>query len=149
MAARTLLRYIELKTGYSDNGPAWIARVRTSKSGKMMYFLDKALLRVERGRHMDIETREIYWISGVKKDGTDRHWAGGGRVSIERGAVDEYLRLVGASQLHRSLAVVEDGPAPNLNRFHELANPPGLAQVSAGEFLALMEAIFPNRAWPE
>jgi len=30
--------YIELKTGYSDNGPAWIGRVRYSKSGRTIYF---------------------------------------------------------------------------------------------------------------
>lgn len=28
------LMYIELKTGYSDDGPAWIGYVRTSKSKK-------------------------------------------------------------------------------------------------------------------
>jgi hypothetical protein len=122
MASHTLLRYVELKTGYSDDGPAWIARVRTSKSGKLIYFRGKALARVERGRHLDVETREIFWVSGVKKNGEDRHWAGGGKVSIERGAVEEYLRLIGASQLDRALTVVEDAPAPDVSRFHELAN---------------------------
>ena len=32
------LMYIELKTGYSDGGPAWIGYVKTSKSKKTIYF---------------------------------------------------------------------------------------------------------------
>ena len=31
------LMYIELKTGYSDDGPAWIGYVRTSKTKKTIY----------------------------------------------------------------------------------------------------------------
>ncbi|MDB5804062.1 MAG: hypothetical protein JWN73_1384 [Betaproteobacteria bacterium] len=134
MASRTLLRYVELKTGYSDDGPAWIARVRTSKSGKLIYFRGKALAHAERGRHFDVETREFYWVSGVKKNGADRHWAGGGKVSIERGAVDEYLRLIGASQLDHTLVIVDDAPAPDLNRFHALAN-----HSSRNDWLAELE----------
>lgn len=34
MGHRVALKYIELKTGYNDNGPAWIARVKVSKSGR-------------------------------------------------------------------------------------------------------------------
>ena len=34
------LMYIELKTGYSDDGPAWIGYVKASKSGKTLYFND-------------------------------------------------------------------------------------------------------------
>ena len=32
------LMYIELKTGYSDDGPAWIGYVKTSKSKKILTF---------------------------------------------------------------------------------------------------------------
>lgn len=32
------LMYIELKTGYSDDGPAWIGYVKTSKTKKTIYF---------------------------------------------------------------------------------------------------------------
>ena len=34
------LMYIELKTGYSDDGPAWIGYVKTSKTKKTIYFND-------------------------------------------------------------------------------------------------------------
>jgi len=36
------LMYIELKSGYSDNGPAWIGFVMTSKTKKTIYFNDHA-----------------------------------------------------------------------------------------------------------
>lgn len=33
------LMYIELKTGYSDDGPAWIGYVKTSKSKKQFILM--------------------------------------------------------------------------------------------------------------
>lgn len=41
------LMYIELKTGYSDDGPAWIGYVKASKSGKTLYFNDHAFQNAE------------------------------------------------------------------------------------------------------
>ena len=41
-----VLRYIELKTGYNDDGPAWIAHVELSRSMRTVYFNGRALLRV-------------------------------------------------------------------------------------------------------
>jgi hypothetical protein len=114
-----MIRYIELKSGYSDNGPAWIARVTLSKSGRTVYFNGKALKRVGRGglsggNHFDIHTGEEYWVSGVKKDGLDRRWAGSGRISIEAAAVPEYLQLTGAGGLDRTrFEVVANLPETN------------------------------------
>jgi hypothetical protein len=139
MASRTLLRYIELKSNQSGRGPAWIARVRTSKTGTQIYFNRKALVRVEGSRHMDRETREIYWVSGVKKDGTDRHWAGGGKVFIERGAVEEYLAFTGAAKLDkRRLVVIDDVPPSDIAGFHEGANrTESLTEANLAELAAL------------
>lgn len=36
------IRYIELKTGFSNRGPAWIGKVEFSKSGQTIYFNGKA-----------------------------------------------------------------------------------------------------------
>lgn len=36
----------------------------------------------------------MYWISGVKKDETDRHWAGRGPVEIDPDVRSEYLKLI-------------------------------------------------------
>ena len=43
------LMYIELKTGYSDDGPAWIGYVRTSKTKKTIYFNDHAFQKYNGG----------------------------------------------------------------------------------------------------
>ena len=78
----TMLRYIELKTGHNDNGPAWIGYVKVSRSGRTVYFNAKAFKRTTQGassNYYDIETQEHYWISGIKKNGRDRHWAGSGK----------------------------------------------------------------------
>ena len=44
-----VLKFIELKSGYNDNGPAWIARVKLSKSGRTIYFDGRALKQGGRG----------------------------------------------------------------------------------------------------
>ena len=90
---KTELKYIELKTGYSDDGPAWIGKVEFSKSGKSVYFNGHALKGNGHGHCSDLETNEIYWISGVKKNGQDRHWCGKGKIMIDKNVVNEYLKL--------------------------------------------------------
>lgn len=127
-----MLKYIELKTGYSDNGPAWIARVTISKSGRTIYFNGMALKHtITRGpsyNHFDIETGDGYWVSGVKKSGMDRHWAGSGRIAIEASAVPEYLVITGRSSLDpRRYDVIDDLPATGASQFlsleHAKTNP--------------------------
>ena len=90
--------YIELTTGYDNNGPARIGRVSFSKTGKTLYYGDKVFERIKRGgvqgNHRDVETGEEYWISGIKKNREDRHWAGGGPVEIDDDVREEYLRMV-------------------------------------------------------
>jgi hypothetical protein len=97
----TLLKYIELKTGYHDNGPAWIGRVKTSKSGRTIYFNGRALKQGVKGpgNYIDVQTGEVFWVSGVKRNAEDRHWAGSGKVLVEAAAVEEYLAFVGGTEL--------------------------------------------------
>lgn len=93
--------YIELKSGYGDDGPAWIGRVTFSKSGQTIYFNDKALKKFQgiSGNFYDVEVGEEYWVSGVKKDERDRHWAGKGKIMIDRKVVNEYLEITGQTSL--------------------------------------------------
>ncbi len=116
------LMYIELKTGYSDNGPAWIGYVKTSKSKKTIYFNDHAFQK-ETGyysNYVDIENGDEYWISGIKKSESNRHWAGSGKIQIDRRAVDEYLKLIGEKELPQNLFTVVDiedrFPVERINR---------------------------------
>jgi hypothetical protein len=122
-----MMKYIELKSGYSDNGPAWIARVKVSRLGRTVYFNGKAL-RLSKGGGVsgncyDIDSGEEYWVSGVKKNGLDRHWAGSGLVAIEASIVGEYLQLVGATELDRArFKVIDDLPETNSSAFHDREN---------------------------
>ena len=120
-----MLRFIELKTGYNANGPAWIGRVQVSRSGRTIYFNGKAFKRghgVSRN-YFDIETGDEFWISGIKKDGRDRHWAGSGKIIIEAAAVGEYLKAIGAKQLDRSRFIVSNEiKATEIPKFHALEN---------------------------
>ncbi len=96
-----MLEYIELKSKQNDRGLAWIASVKVSKSGNTVYFNGMALKRSGGvyGNHVDLESGDEYWVSNVKKDGSDRHWAGSGKIAIEESAVPEYLTIVGKSTL--------------------------------------------------
>jgi hypothetical protein len=95
----TLLRYIELKSGHADDGPAWIALVSLSKSKATVYFNGRALKKAKgggvSGNHFDANSGEEFWVSGVKKNGQDRHWAGSGRVLVQDAALRQYLELRG------------------------------------------------------
>ena len=95
------LMYIELKMGYSDDDPAWIGYVKTSKSKKTIYFNNHAFQKYNGNysNYVDIENGDEYWISGVKKCGTNRHWAGSGTIQMDRRAVADYLALTGQAQL--------------------------------------------------
>jgi len=121
-----MIRYIELKSGYHDDGPEWIARVAVSKSGRTLYFNGMALKRstqLASGNYYDIETSDSYWVSGVKKGGGDRHWAGRGKITIDAGAVDEYLQITGAIELDPSTFVVSTAiRPPDVKKFHDLEN---------------------------
>ena len=122
------LRYIELKSGARDRGPAWIARVQFSRSGQTVYFNGRALMRTKGGilgNHFDTRTREEYWVSGVKRNGEDRHWAGGGVVAVDAAVVDEYLALVGREQLDpRRYVITYDIAATDPADFVEERNAP-------------------------
>ena len=129
-----MLKYIEKCTGTNHDGPAWIGYVRTSKSGRTVYFNGRALSQVKGGgvvgNHIDVETGELYWISGVKRDGTDRHWAGSGPVTIEARAVDEYLALRGLSRLDpKKYRVCSDIKEADIERLHKLKTSLGKSEA--------------------
>ena len=117
------LMYIELKTGYSDDGPAWIGYVRTSKSKKTVYLHDRAFQKKigNYSNYIDIENGDEHWISGIKKAESNRHWAGHGKIKIDRRAVTEYLSLIGEEKLPLNLfelVDIEDKfPVQRVNEF--------------------------------
>ena len=119
------LMYIELKTGYSDDGPAWIGYVKTSKSKKTIYFNDHAFQKLVGGcsNYVDIENGDEYWISGLKKRESNRHWAGRGKLAIDRRAIKKYLELIGEKELPMNLfEIVDIEDRFPIERINQLSN---------------------------
>ena len=120
-----MIKYIELKAKSGDCGPAWVANVKESRSGSTIYFNDMSLKKGHgvSGNYFDIATRDEYWVSGIKKRGTNRHWAGSGKISVEKNAVQELLLLLQVSELdNRVYEVCESFPVLNIQELHEVEN---------------------------
>lgn len=117
----TQLLYVELKSGFSDNGPAWIGRGAFTRSRRTVYFNGWALHKVKGNgvNHIDAETGSFYWVSGVKKDGTDRYKFGGGKIFINEELVGEYLKLRELQKLPHNYEVTRldsESPKQRLNK---------------------------------
>lgn len=80
------------------------------KNQKDSLFYDHAFQKAIGGssNYIDVENGDRYWITGLKKDESNRHWAGHGKITIDRRAVEEYLALVGEKELPSSLFEVAD-----------------------------------------
>ncbi|MGN0194701.1 MAG: mannose-1-phosphate guanylyltransferase [Pseudoramibacter sp.] len=118
------LMYIELKTGYSDDGPAWIGYVKTSKTGKTLYFNDHAFQKQTdyNANYIDIESGDAYWITGVKKYESNRHWDGHDVIQIDKRAVNDFLKLIGESRLPHGYETVEIADQYPVERIHRILN---------------------------
>lgn len=88
--------YIECKTYREDRGGARIGRVTFSQTGRTIYYCGLVLQsckgRAFSANYVDVQTGLEYWVSGPKQNGQDRHWAGGGKVTIDPDVADEYWR---------------------------------------------------------
>jgi hypothetical protein len=84
------IMYIEAKSG-GLIGPARIGRVSFSKTGKTLYYAGKSFRSLKgdgfKSNFFEVGTGDEYWISGCKRDGTDRLY--GERIPIE---IDEDVR---------------------------------------------------------
>ena len=121
---RHVIKYIEHKPAeHTDRATAWIARVWPSSSGRTLYFNDLALKRCSGAdsNHYDLVTGEDYWVSGVKKKGSNRHWAGGGPILIEQSLVDWYDDYVQQRDPYE-LVVIADLPKPDISNFNAIEN---------------------------
>ena len=89
---KTRIMYIERKSGENDLlGEARIGLVTFSKTGKSIHYNGKTFQTLNgsgfKSNYFDVESGYHYWISGCKKDGTDRLY--GERLPI---AIDEDIR---------------------------------------------------------
>jgi hypothetical protein len=88
------LMYVENKDGDIDGAAARIGWVAFSKSGLSIHYRGRTLSRATgggvRGNYFDAETGEEFWVSGVKKRGSNTHWAESVKVTIDEDARAAY-----------------------------------------------------------
>ncbi len=89
--------YVENKEGGIDGFRARIGWVSFSKTGRTLYYRNRSLARIKGGgvfgNYFCEETHDEYWISGVKKKGSNVHWAESVSLHIDEDARDEYDAL--------------------------------------------------------
>ena len=117
-----IIRYVEQKSSeHTDADEAWIARVWPSASGKTLYFNSMALKRSSGvdSNHIDLETGDLYWVSGVKKKGTNRHW--GGSIYIEESLLSWYQEHTNG-KCPAEIIPRPDLTKPDISKFHVMEN---------------------------
>ena len=91
------IMYIEYK-GQNLTGDARIGRVQFSKSMKSLRYANKLFISLKgsgfKSNYYDDETGEEYWISGCKKDGTDRLYNENSTIYIDEDVQEEYWREI-------------------------------------------------------
>jgi hypothetical protein len=91
------LMYVENKDGELDGAGGRIGWVTFSKSGKSVYYRGRELQRAKgggrSGNFFDAKTGEEYWVSGVKKRGSNAHWAESVSITIDDDALAEYRAI--------------------------------------------------------
>ena len=91
------IMYIERKSG-GLIGDARIGRVTFSRTGCTLYYKDRRFQSLKgagfKSNYMDVETGEDYWISGPKRDGSDRLYGERIPVEIDEEVREEYWREV-------------------------------------------------------
>lgn len=122
---KSKIMYIENKSA-GHSGSAWIGYAEFSKSGQTVYFDNKSLKKLKTtgisGNHFDIETGEEYWISGVKKNGEDRHWAGGGKIMLDKDCITEYLKIMGFEYVDERKYIIIELAKTEKGRFNKIEN---------------------------
>ena len=96
------IMYVENKSaqpaGQSGvRGPARIARVAFSKTGKSLYYDGKTFRSLKchgfKANYYDVESGEHYWISGPRRDGSDGLY-GPSPTPIDDDAREEYWLVI-------------------------------------------------------
>jgi len=87
------IMYIERKAG-SLTGSARIGRVTFNRTGRTIFYRDQVFRRIVGGsfksNYVDEATGEDYWISGPKRDGSDRLYGERVPVAIDGDVREEY-----------------------------------------------------------
>ena len=76
------------------HGSARIGRVTFSRTGATLHYRGKSFARLGghgfKANYFDLETGEQYWISGPRRDGTDRLYKSDWPIEIDEDVREEY-----------------------------------------------------------
>ena len=90
--------YVESKAAGLRGGPATIGRVSFSKTGRTIRYRDREFRSLKgsglKANYVDVLTGEQFWISGPKKDGSDRLYGEHLPVEIDVDVREEYWSLI-------------------------------------------------------
>jgi len=80
--------------GNGLHGSSRIGRVTFSRTGATLHYNGKSFQSLKgsgfKANYFDVETGEQYWISGPRKDGTDRLYKSDWPVEIDENVREEY-----------------------------------------------------------
>jgi hypothetical protein len=97
--AKKRLMYVENKDGLIDGERARIGWVEFSKTGRTVRYRGRSLIAIGgRGgsaNFLDEDTREQYWVSGVKVRGSNAHPSAPVRIVVDDDAVEAYDQVRG------------------------------------------------------
>jgi threonyl-tRNA synthetase len=95
--------YIESKAD-TLNGPARIGRVTFSKTGRSLYYKGHTFQKGHgtKSNFFEVETGNVYWISGPRSDGEDRLYASNIPVEIDDDVREEYWTKIRNCPEHRT-----------------------------------------------
>ena len=95
--SRSKIMYIEDKSEGLD-GDARIGRVYFSKSGKTLYYRGNKFQSLKgsgfKANYFEVDSGDHYWISGPRKDESNRLYGGNRGVVIDEDIKNEYLQLI-------------------------------------------------------
>lgn len=117
------LMYVEQYTGANHDGPAWIGFVQFSRTWTTAYF-NGLCLQGGKGMTRDAKDGTPYWVSGVKKRGSNRHVFGRGKVLVARDALADLLELKSWDALDERHYALFDPQPTDIAAFDQLANTP-------------------------
>ena len=93
---RRRVMYVENKQGLLDGVRGRIGWVSFSKTGQTVYYRGRTLQKGSgvSGNFFDVESGEEFWVSGVKRRGSNAHSAEQGiSVEVDPDALEEYQSI--------------------------------------------------------
>ncbi|MGI8839455.1 MAG: hypothetical protein ACR2F8_01500 [Caulobacteraceae bacterium] len=89
--------YIENKDGEIDGANRRVGWISFSKTGQTVYYRGRELAKIRgggvRGNFIDVANRDEYWVSGVKKRGSNARWAENISIAVDADALADYRDL--------------------------------------------------------